>query len=95
VVPEAGAGISVARLVNRVEWYSAGGFPPGSGAADTALTRVSPFILVGLRFPMSWRLSLHLAASWASYSNEFRSFDREFDLGLSGWTFRPLLELRW
>jgi hypothetical protein len=57
-------------------------------------TSVSPLFLVGLRFPIRDRLSFNLSASWASYSDTFRSFDREFDLSPSGWTLRPVLQLK-
>jgi hypothetical protein len=97
VVPEAGIGVSMMRIVNRVDWSS----PTNSATARTIRSRVSPYILLGLRFPLAtlgkWgdRLSFSLSASYASYSDEFRSFDRDFDLSPSGWTLRPMLEVRW
>jgi hypothetical protein len=94
LVPEAGLGISLAHLVNRVEWSALSGFNPSSGTSRSSRTSVSPFFLIGLRILLSDRVSLNLGASYASNADTFRSFGRDFDLAPSGWTLRPALEIR-
>jgi hypothetical protein len=92
IAPYVGLGVSVARITDEFEIQ-----PPPVPAIEPPLFRNTawgPFITFGLRlFPRSL-ISLRFDITYVDYANSFNAAGQHVDLRLSGWMFRPMVQIR-
>ncbi len=92
VVPDLGFGVSALHIHDKIHIESPLNFVIFQ-TIEESKTSFSPLFQCGLHFFPEHRISLSFDAAYVSYAN-VPSYGASFDLGLTGWLLRPMLQIR-
>lgn len=93
LVPEMGFGVSAMQIQDQIDVVFPSGFALPPATITESKTSFSPLLELGLRFFSEHRVSLGFDAAYVSYAN-IPSSGADFNLSLTGWMLRAVLQVK-